>query len=228
MVGGAGSHPAGGQIRGGQQLPLLSRRITRRRAGRRARGQTLVEFALVFPVFLLLTFALIEFAFVFSAMLGISYATRDAALLAAEAGSNAGADCVVLEKIEQDVTAPGSPTKITDVYIYRADRNGVEVAGVSNHWTRTGSTDCDGTAIPYTRQTNGYPEGMDPLTNTPYRCNWIDGCDGRPLDIVGVRIVYVHAWVTPLAGLGGNGFSGQGGSGFTLTQSNSMRMEPIL
>ena len=60
--------------------------------------------------------------------------------------------------------------------------------------------------------------------------NWLEGCGltayeraSHPLDTIGVRVVYDHQWVTPLGG-----FGGLGGSGFTLTQSNSMRMEPIL
>ncbi len=190
---------------------------------RRNAGQTLVEFALVFPIFLLLTFAIIEFAFVFSAMLGISFATRDAALLAAEAGNATGADCVIIKTVDQAVGPPANDNAIQSVVIYRATQSGVEMSGVENTWTRGSSTACpDGTTIPYTRQTNGYPETS--------RCNVLAGCgsghDG--LDTIGVRVNYVHRWVTPLGGFGGSGFGGQGGSGFDLTQSNSMRMEPIL
>jgi hypothetical protein len=191
-------------------------------------GQTLVEFALVFPLFLLLLFGVIEFAFVFSGMLGISYATRDAALLAAEAGNADGADCVIIQAVDTALTPPAADNRITAVIVYRADQNGVEMAGVSNRWTRGGSTDCGGgLSIPYVRQTNGYPETS--------RCNVLagdvgGGCEtGHPgLDTIGVRVEYAHQWVTPLGGFGGNGFGGQGGTGFTLSQSNSMRMEPIL
>lgn len=193
-----------------------------------SRGQALVEFALVFPLFLLLLFAVIEFAFVFSGMLGISYATRDAALLAAEAGSAEGADCVTIQAVDKAVTAPAADSRITAVIIYRADQNGVEMAGVSNRWTRGGSTNCGGgLSVPYVQQTNGYPETS--------RCNVLagdvgGGCEaGHPgLDTIGVRVEYTHQWVTPLGGFGGNGFGGQGGTGFNLSQSNSMRMEPIL
>lgn len=198
---------------------------TLRRARRRprGRGQALVEFALVFPLFLFLLFALIEFAFVFSGMLGISYATRDAALLAAEAGNASGADCVIVKAVDQAVTPPASDDLIQAIVIYRADQNGAEMTGVSNRWTRGGSTSCgDGTSIPYVRQTNGYPETS--------RCNYLAGCgSGQPgLDTIGVRVTYIHSWVTPLGGFSGPGFGGRGGSGFTLTQSNAMRMEPIL
>ncbi len=215
---------------------LIKRRVGQGPGEERgAAGQTLVEFALVFPIFLLLLFAVIEFAFVFSGMLGISYATRDAALLAAEAGSNLGADCVILQAVDKAVGPPADDNRITSVVIYKADRNGVEVSGVSNTWRRTGSyTTADGSCtVPYTRQTNGYPEGF--AGGVPVRCNWLGGCGttpaekaAHPLDTIGVRVEYSHQWVTPLGGFGANGFGGQGGSGFELTQSNSMRMEPIL
>ncbi len=196
----------------------------RHSSGRRDRssGQTLVEFALVFPLFLVLVFAVIEFTFVFSGMLGISYATRDAALLAAEAGNGNGADCVIIKAVEQAVTAPADRTRIQSIVIYRADRNGIEISGISNRWDRGSSTNCpDGTTVPYVRQTNAYAE--------PTRCNVLAGCatdaaGAHPgLDTIGVRVTYIHQWVTPMGG-----FGGLGGSGFTLTQSNSMRMEPIL
>jgi Flp pilus assembly protein TadG len=190
---------------------------------RRGAGQTLVEFALVFPLFLLMIFALIEFTFVFSGVLGISSATRDASLVAAEAGSQSGADCMALEAVDRAVGAPADENRIQSVTIYRADRNGVEIVGEANTWARGGSTSCpNGSTIPYTRQTNGYPETS--------RCNYLSGCGvSHPtLDTIGVRVTYLHAWVTPLAGFPGPGFGGQGGSGFSLSQSNSMRMEPVL
>lgn len=210
--------------------------LIRRRGGvpsgndRPGAGQTLVEFALVFPIFLLLVLAVIEFAFVFSGMLGISYATRDAGLIAAEAGDIVGADCVIIKTVDQAVSAPADDSRIQSIFIYRADQNGVEMSGVSSRFNRITSGplfDCgDGTTIPYARATNGYPEIS--------RCNVLAGCPSNAsgthlgLDTIGVRVVYIHQWVTPLGGFGGNGFGGQGGSGFTLTQSNSMRMEPIL
>ena len=194
------------------------------RSGRRETGQTLVEFALIFPIFLLVLFAVIEFAFVFSGMLGISYATRDAALMAAEAGNGIGADCVILRTVDNAVSAPAADARIESVIIYRANPDGTEISGISNRWNRSGSTSCPvgvGGSVPYTQQTNAYGES--------YRCNVLIGCPTDAagahagLDTIGVRVTYVHQWVTPMGG-----FGGLGGSGFTLTQSNSMRMEPVL
>ena len=94
-------------------------------------GQSLVEFSLVIPLFLVVLMAVIEFSFLMNGQLSINYATRDAALIAAEAG-NAGldaqnddlADCVILQKVQQDVTAPASTSNITQVQIYWTNATG--------------------------------------------------------------------------------------------------------
>ena len=68
------------------------------RRGTDERGQTLVEFALVFPIFFVLLMGMIEFGLVFNALLSINFASRDGSLIAAEAGNAVGSDCVILEQ----------------------------------------------------------------------------------------------------------------------------------
>ena len=55
----------------------------------------------------MLFLGIIEFAFAFNAILAVNFASRNAALYAAEAGTNAGGDCVILNSIEDDISAPG-------------------------------------------------------------------------------------------------------------------------
>jgi len=198
------------------------------RARPRSAGQTLVEFALVLPLFVVLTLSVIEFAFVFNAILSINYASRNAALLAAEAGNGTGADCIILDSIEQEVRGPSDRSQIQQVSIFWADRNGVQIGSNAQVYVRTGATSgpnattCtypDGTTItvPYRLVQIGYPASA--------RCNVLAGC-GSPhngLDRVGVRIWYVHTWKTPL-----NGVAGLGGAGYTFDRSNVMVMEPVL
>jgi Flp pilus assembly protein TadG len=59
----------------------------RHRNRERSRGQTLVEFALVLPVFLLLTLGVVDGARIFSAYIAITNAAREGALYAAS-GTN--------------------------------------------------------------------------------------------------------------------------------------------
>jgi Flp pilus assembly protein TadG len=187
-------------------------------------GQTLVEFALVFPMFFILFLGVIEFAFSFNAILATNFASRNAALIAAEAGTLAGADCVILEGIESDVSAPANRANITKVEIYRAKSNGTDYSPAElTRYTRTGSGPCTRPdlvviTIPYTRLTNGYPEAN--------RCNILVGCPWAPthttIDHIGVRIYYDHPFVTPLQTFVGSG------DGITIDRANVMRMEPIL
>lgn len=172
------------------------------------------------PLFLTIALAVIEFSFVFNAVLAVNYASRNAALLAAEAGDGIGSDCVILRSVERDLSAPTDSARVTSVEIFQADETGTMV-GTPTTFSRTGSTTCtfsDGTTItvPYTRTADGYPEAS--------RCNVLAGCGpGAALDQIGVRVGYRHLWVTPL-----RSFVGGDAGGFSFERSNIMRMEPVL
>ncbi len=196
---------------------------------RRADGQALVEFALVIPLFLVLFAGIIEFGFLFNATLASSFGTRDASLIAAEAGDVQGGDCVILQKIEQDMGAPADPGSIQNVQIYWANATtGVAIGGAINVWTRTPGTPttCDvqgvSVTVPYSLGTEGY--------KADDRCNILAGCGndsvGRNhpgVDTIGVSLNYSYIWHTPLKSL-----LGWTGGGVNFTRSNAMRMEPVL
>lgn len=188
----------------------------------RGRGQALVEFALIFPIFLLVLFGIIEFAFILNAQLSLNYATRDAALVAAEAGNNASADCQILRQVDADLNPPTAEARVTSVEIYSATERGTAISPAKQQrYTRGGSTTC-GTGsgaitVPYTLTTNDYPFGV--------RCNDLDRTTCSPdytsalntgVDIIGVRINYTYSFITPM------------GSTINMMVSNAMRMEPVL
>jgi TadE-like protein len=81
------------------------------------RGQSLVEFSLVLPIFLLIIIGLIEFSLAFHGLLSINFASRDAALFAAEMSSDSGSDCVILASIEEDVDTPAREAGIDEVRV---------------------------------------------------------------------------------------------------------------
>jgi Flp pilus assembly protein TadG len=182
------------------------------------RGQAIVEFALVLPVFLLLLFGLVEFGFVLSATSSVNFVSRVAALLAAEGGRTQGTDCMVLRAIERDLMPPTTPTRISQVAIYWSDANGDQIASSVNVYTRGGSLTCDyadgSITVPYTLTTERYPEAD--------RCDVLAGCGGlhTTVDDIGVRITYAHQWVTWV----GQTIAG----GITLQRSTAVRMEPTL
>jgi Flp pilus assembly protein TadG len=189
-------------------------------ANRSGRGQALVEFALVFPIFIVLLLGIIEFAFLFNALLSVNYSARDAALAAAEAGDGTGADCVILDAVDAAIGAPTSDSRIVTVEIYKATAAGVMI-GSPTTFARGGTTSgatcgTTGLSVPYTRTANGYPEVS--------RCNVLAGCPSgsTTVDNVAVRVTYTHTYVTPLQNFLG------GGATLTFNRTSIMRMEPIL
>jgi Flp pilus assembly protein TadG len=197
-------------------------RPVRIRRRHREPGQSLVEFALVFPIFFTMFLGIVEFAFAFNALLAVNFASRNAALYAAEASTGSGADCVILNSIETDIGPPADARHVTKVEIYRANSDGTPYTPSElTRYTRTGSASCvnpDGTSttVPYTKTLSGYPEVN--------RCNILAGCGGThtTIDHIGVRIFYTHPYVTPLQSFVGMGTS------LSFDRANVMRMEPIL
>jgi TadE-like protein len=184
-------------------------------------GQSLVEFALVFPAFVLILFSVIEFAMVLNAMLGVNFASREAALTAAEAGNNAGADCAILRTIDKSFDAPADKRRITSIEIYLSQADGRPVQPERKIvYVRGGNLSCplpDGTpaTLPYSYSFGSY------AYNT--RCNVLAGCGTRTVDTIGVEINYVYDWKTPMASL-----LPSAGDGYTFHMGNAMRMEPVL
>ena len=195
-------------------------------------GQALVEFSLVLPLFLILLLSVLEFGFAFNALLSVNYASRDAALTAAEAGNMTNGDCHVLRTIEADVSSPADRGQINQVEIAWTDANGTVkvVSGTPkvNRWTRSGSTICTITGIapftiPYTLAATDYP--------STERCSNLQGCPLLPghspsVDTIAVRITYTYPLKTPLRNFIGT--LGATGGSYVFTQSNAMRMEPVL
>jgi len=193
--------------------PRLSIRQTGRRARTASRGQTLVEFALVFPFFLVILLAIIEFAFVLNAVLAIDFASRGAALAAAEAGNADGADCSILKELHRSVTAPASAANITEVRIFKSDTNGKPLGPV-DVYDLAGKAACTG--MPYHLVSESYLDTD--------RCNELAGCKVQTtVDTIGVQVTYDYQWHTPL-----HGFLPLPGAGYEMVKSNAMRMEPVL
>lgn len=230
-------------FRAAPRIAAISRgsRHTRRPTGDRrpGAGQALVEFSLVLPLFVVLLLAVIEFAMVFSSLLDVNYASRNAALIGAEAGNRLGADCAILDSIATSINAPANASNITEVDIFDSNAQGQPVnpgtgavdSSQVNVWMHTGSTACSyngrSFSVPYTLQSAGYPEAS--------RCDYLNAAACVPpryndtLDTLGVKITYDYKYFTPLGSaiqlLGlGNGMN----LSWTFTQTNEIRMEPVL
>lgn len=170
----------------------------------RERGQSLVEFAMIVPVFLLLLLGMTEFGFVFSHHLTLEYATREGAragaALAAGNGSTvpcANVDGYVIAAVQRVLTSPGSqvpPAAVSQIRIYRSDTAGNQMGSSVNVWVPGSSTAADGTSLLFA-QSGGTGWNACSRNNTT----------ANP-DSIGIYLSYTYAYITPLGGL--LGFAG--------------------
>jgi hypothetical protein len=189
------------------QLP--SKQPAQRPRGRQ-RGQGLVEFALVVPIFLLLLLSMVDFGFAFYTSLTIEYATREGARVGAALASGTTATCADTDKyiiaavervldsagIRVDVD-PSGGGGVQRIRIYKANTtNGGDTLGIGNQWNYSAGA---GPLVPnYTPATrldfSETSHGWDSCP--PSRVNTIANPDS-----LGVSITYNYAYMTPLAGI---------------------------
>ncbi|MGZ8803516.1 MAG: TadE/TadG family type IV pilus assembly protein [Mycobacterium sp.] len=193
--------------------------------GRRGQtGVTLVEFAIVLPIFITVFCAMIEFGFAFNAVLSINRASQNGALIAGQAGSDANADCLILSTIEDQLQAPIDRQDVTEVRISRTGSTGSGNLA-SNVYVRSGTKDCGDHTVPYSATTSGYPASQ--------RCDVLAGCPTlsparSTVDKIAVQITYRFTAVTPMRNLL-SFLSAESSSGFNwvFSKRNVSRLEPV-
>ena len=168
-----------------------------RRADRqRSLGQSLVEFSVSVPVFVLLLFGMLEFGFAFSHNLSLEYGTREGARTGAALGPGtpnvpcAEVDDQVVAAVQRVLTSPGSPvdaSRVSQIRIYRAktDNSGDEDPGKVNVWIPGAGPTVDGTQLLWKNQSVGW-NACTPRDN-----------GGSP-DSIGVSLVYSYKLISPL------------------------------
>ncbi len=162
------------------------------------RGQSLVEFALVVPVFLSLLFGALELGMLYKTRAAFQEAAQQAVRVDAAAGNATSADAQALAQL-QSTLPDENLTAITTVTIFKATASGVPV-------TPPASTDysysvaqkafvCKTANTPSTapqgQPCNGEPY-WDPLTRNT------QAGGASPLDYIGIKISYDYRSVTGL------------------------------
>ena len=169
---------------------------------RRSLGQSLVEFSVSVPVFVLLLFGMLEFGFAFSHNLTLEYSTREGARTGAALGPGTanvpctrvpgvtpGVDDQIVAGVQRVLTSPGSPidiSRVSQIRIYRAktDNSGNEDPGFVNVWIPGAGTTVDGVPLLFKESSVGW--------NACVRDN-----GGSP-DSIGISVVYSYRLISPL------------------------------
>ena len=195
----------------------------RRVSRRRERGQSLVEFSLILPVFLVLILSMMDFGFAYGQNLTIEYATREGARTgAALAAGNSTLPCgqvdnYVMAAVQRVLESPGSqvrPAFVTSIEIYKSDNAGNKL--VSNTWAYMAGDRpvVDGVTLDFGLMSTGW----DACTRSNATPN---------PDSLGVLIRYQYHLVTPLGSalalLGGHNASPPT---FTISDHTVMQLNP--
>ena len=173
------------------------------RRGRRDRGQSLVEFALVLPVLAVILFAIVQFGFLFAGQVGLTNAVRDAARTAAV---NQGADATRLG----GCTTTGSLTGTNAQKAYQSllNRLPVQVPGYQSSRLVAGCTVVSG----YTDTSARYCSYLN-AGGTTYSIRLI------------LTAAYRHPLFVPIVGTIVDGFDGTTDNALKIRATEEMRVE---
>jgi hypothetical protein len=169
------------------------------------RGQGIIEFVTILPLFAVLLLGVLELGTAFSHHTSLEYATREGARSGASLANGGGAlgcgagqspkaatvDPLIIEAVERVLTSPGSPivlANVQEIRIYKADATGAQ-AGPVNSWV-------------YTPGTGPVPaDNPDPLDFSPSGVQGWTACsrlNTNPADRLGVSITYTYKFTTGL------------------------------
>lgn len=194
---------------------LLRSRLRTRRE--RSRGQSLVEFSVLVPAFMLLLFGMLEFGFVFTHNLTLEYATREGARTGAalaDGGGNASVcatiDAQIIAAVERVLTSPGSPIDESHVTAIKIWKSTAATAGNPGEPLSAGQTST------WNYGTGGAPtvDGFQLHYHETSSSSWTPCSrnNGASPDSVGVSLTYDYSMVTPLSSIarffGGGASSG--------------------
>ena len=104
----------------------------------RDRGASLVEFALILPLLLLVLISIFEIGAAFRNYLTVSYLAREGARLSAFLGTDIDADCDMITGLATTMS-PADLARLTNIQVFRADAAGNQVMTDTNTFTFTGA-----------------------------------------------------------------------------------------
>jgi Flp pilus assembly protein TadG len=214
------------------------------RRGRRERGQSLVEFAVLVPVFMLILIGMLEFGLMFNHDLTLQYASREGARVGSALGCGASSnsqacdsalptpqdvDTYVVAAVQRVLEASGSPiamAQIGSITIYRATSTGGVVGSSTDTWvySKGNGPSVSGQTLDFVRQgSNGWADSTR-VTSATETSNCGSGLSTCP-DSIGIKITYQYQYVTPLAAVM-RFFGGPAASTQSLNDQTVMALNP--
>lgn len=181
-----------------QECPHMTR-LTRPPRQRRARGQAMVEFALVAPLFFLVFFGFVEFALINASIAGYNFAAKDGARIGSLLGrTDPTVDTQVVTDIRGHV-AGVVMAQLIQIEVFKADEGGNPVIS-------------GGSIVENVYDINGNPIGTQSWPVNQRNDTLLDA------DYLGVKITFKYTYLTS--------FISGGNASLTLSASSVQRIEP--
>lgn len=177
----------------------------RRARDKKERGASLVEFSLILPILFLVLVGIFEIGMAFKSYLTVAYLAREGARLAAFTGTDINADCTTVISLANQMTAQDL-TRLDRIEIFKADAAGNPTTGFINTFRLTGADKNNCT----------HWTGTRPWVSTTRQTS-VSSTGTPPLDVIGVRIVILHPWITQFPPFYGN---------LNVNENSIVRMEP--
>lgn len=175
------------------------------------RGVTIVEFAVILPVLLLLVLGAFEYGMLFRDSLTVSTAAREAGRVAASSANYGDADCVILEAAAGALDSIENGTT-DEVHIYRSDSSGSIPSLGSSFMRRYRPAQPSDPSIVACTGSDWFPIHLGGSWAPGDRVN-----DPSNADWIGVQIEYSHSWITDFLWFSGT---------TTLSDQAVFRIEP--
>lgn len=157
------------------------------------------------PIMILVMIGTMEIGLAFKDYLTISYAAREGARVGALAGDSVDADCDIVTAVV-DIIGPTGLDHLQRLEIYEADPiTGAQVVANTNTWTYVGTDpyDCAG--------------DWTIVETWPSTSRQVAFGATSVLDIIGVRALVTHTWITGMPPFSGS---------FTVDEAAITRIEP--
>lgn len=154
------------------------------------RGATLVEFAILLPLLLLLSLGAFEYGMLFRDSLTVSTASREAGRVGASSANYGQADCVILEAAAGALQSLESGT-IDEVHIFKSSASGAVPGDNSPDMRRYSPFSVGDPSLVACTGSDWNAEHLGSNWDPADRVN-----DPSNADWIGVEVQYQHGWLT--------------------------------
>lgn len=198
--------------------------MIRSRGTAKERGATLVEFAIVMPVFFMMLFGIVEMGLAFHNRIAIDDAVQTAGSLGSALGNDVDADIEILDRLAASLgqLSNNGTDIVRFVEIYKVNPDGTPSGSLNFYEFKY-------TADPLQCDWDPCPQGSAPVNYS----GWTWSPDSRnvevgSLDVIGVKAYFAHNWITGMFPMSHRPCTKGAKNTTCWVEETTMRLEPLI